>query len=256
VARQYKCVDCKRGFKSQFALTAHIRFCKESKTAKCPECNKSCNKRGLATHRYNKHGVAGTSRWSIRARKAKKPVKKPAKKAIISGSRIEFMIRENLQKPFFQDVLKEWAMHVECAAEEKVVDATTFANLYLEMMRDPRNDEARQGCAAFATFMNPRNWRKILEVLRGAVDKETLATFEKPEAEAFYKQFKKMIIEQITEYWGQFLQSRVREEAVEVPQSVPTWKDQAIKAATDKIEFHNAEIKRLEAYIQVTKELP
>ena len=121
---------------------------------------------------------------------------------------MESMIRENLQKPFFQEVLKEWALHVDSAAEDKVVDATTFANLYLEMMRDPRNDEARQGCAAFATFMKPRNWKKMLGVLSGALDAETMATFQKPEAEEFYKQFKAMVLEQITEYWEQFLASR------------------------------------------------
>lgn len=118
------------------------------------------------------------------------------------------MIRESMQKPFFQDVLKEWAMHVESASEEKVVDATTFANLYLEMMRDPKNDESRQGCAAFATFMKPRSWKKLLSVLKGSLDAETLASFEKPEAEEFYKQFKAMVLEQIAEYWEQFLASR------------------------------------------------
>lgn len=123
-------------------------------------------------------------------------------------NRMESMIRESMQKPFFQDVLKEWAMHVESASEEKVVDATTFANLYLEMMRDPKNDESRQGCAAFATFMKPRSWKKLLSVLKGSLDAETLASFEKPEAEEFYKQFKAMVLEQIAEYWEQFLASR------------------------------------------------
>src|SRR4029078_11987163 len=59
----------------------------------------------------------------------------------IVENRMESMIRESLKKPFFQEVLKEWALHVEDAAETKTIDATTFANLYLEMMRDPRNDE-------------------------------------------------------------------------------------------------------------------
>lgn len=121
---------------------------------------------------------------------------------------MESMIRESLKKPFFQEVLKEWALHVEDAAETKTIDATTFANLYLEMMRDPRNDEARQGCAAFATFMKPRSWKKLLGVLKDALDPETLATFQRTEAEEFYKQFKAMVLEQITEYWEQFLASR------------------------------------------------
>lgn len=139
--------------------------------------------------------------------------------AIVEG-RMEAMIRENLQKPFFQDVLREWAVHVESAVEDKVVDATTFANLYLEMMRDPRNDEARQGCAAFATFMKPRSWKKMMAVLRDALDAETVATFSKPEAEEFYKQFKAMVLEQITEYWEQFLAARQqRNSPAQAPQN-------------------------------------
>jgi len=135
------------------------------------------------------------------------PAQQSPGEAIVEN-RMETMIRESLQKPFFQEVLKEWALHVDSAAEEHVVDATTFANLYLEMMRDPRNDEARQGCAAFATFMKPRSWKKMLAVLRGSLDGDTLAAFEKPEAEEFYKQFKAMVLEQITEYWEQFLAAR------------------------------------------------
>jgi hypothetical protein len=147
------------------------------------------------------------------------PAQQSPGEAIVEN-RMETMIRESLQKPFFQEVLKEWALHVDSAAEEKVVDATTFANLYLEMMRDPRNDEARQGCAAFATFMKPRSWKKMLAVLRGSLEADTLAAFEKPEAEEFYKQFKAMVLEQITEYWEQFLAARQqRNGAAQAPQN-------------------------------------
>lgn len=143
---------------------------------------------------------------------ATQPAPQSPGEAIVEN-RMESMIRESLKKPFFQEVLKEWALHVEDAAETKTIDATTFANLYLEMMRDPRNDEARQGCAAFATFMKPRSWKKLLGVLNDALDGETLATFQRPEAEEFYKQFKAMVLEQITEYWEQFLASRQQKNA-------------------------------------------
>jgi hypothetical protein len=136
------------------------------------------------------------------------PASKPGPVEAMVENRMETLIRENLRKPFFQEVLKEWALHVESSVEDGSVDATTFANLYLEMMRDPRNDEGRQGCAAFATFMKPRSWKKMLAVLKEAIDEETLATFQKPEAEEFYKQFKAMVLEQITEYWEQFLAAR------------------------------------------------
>jgi len=143
----------------------------------------------------------------------------PSPGEAIVENRMETMIRESLQKPFFQEVLKEWAMHIDCAAEEKVVDATTFANLYLEMMRDPRNDEARQGCAAFATFMKPRSWKKMMVVLGPSLQPETLESFQRPEAEEFYKQFKAMVLEQITEYWEQFLASRQQRAGGAAPQA-------------------------------------
>lgn len=152
----------------------------------------------------------------------------------IVQNRMESMIRENLQKPFFQEVLKEWAMHIECAAEEKVVDATTFANLYLEMMRDPRNDEARQGCAAFATFMKPRSWKKMLAVLSGSLEQETLSAFQRPEAEEFYKQFKAMVLEQITEYWEQFLASRQQRNGAAAQQPAPPNSNPAAAAPVEQ----------------------
>lgn len=128
MARQYKCAACKRGFKNQFALSAHIRFCKEQKTLKCPECRKICSRKGLASHRFSKHGVAGTSRWALKAREVKK-----SPKAVI---------------------------------------------------RD------------------------------------------------------------------------LKEQPVPIPQPAGIWKDQAIRVAMEKITFHNAEIKALEEYIQLTKDLP
>jgi hypothetical protein len=94
---------------------------------------------------------------------------------------------------------------VDNSAETGVVDATSFANLYLEMMRAPRNDEGRQGCAAFATFMKPRNWKKMYAVLKEAIDSEVKESFEKQEAAEFYEQFRAMVIEQIRDYWAQFL---------------------------------------------------
>jgi len=128
--------------------------------------------------------------------------------SIVAGvveNKMESMIRENLQKPFFQEVLKEWALHVDACAETGTVDATTFANLYMVMMQDVRNEETRQGCAAFATFMKPRPWKKMFAVLKGALDAETLESFQKAEAGEFYEQFRSMVISQIQDYWEQFL---------------------------------------------------
>jgi hypothetical protein len=131
--------------------------------------------------------------------------------SVVAGiveNKMETVIRENLRKPFFQEVLKEWALHVDNSQETGVVDATTFANLYLEMMRDPRNDEGRQGCAAFATFMKPRNWKKMYAILKDAVDSEVRESFDRPAAAEFYEQFRAMVIEQIRDYWEQFMAAK------------------------------------------------
>lgn len=149
-----------------------------------------------------------TSDVPIQRQEAQTAPAKPEARMGESENRIEMVIRKNLEHPDFQAVLSEWALHVENSIEEGKIDATPFANFYLEKMRDPRDDDGRQGCAAFATFMRPRSWKKMLEVFRGAVGAEIQATFDKPEAEEFYKQFKTMVIEQIKEYWEQFLASR------------------------------------------------
>jgi Na+-transporting NADH:ubiquinone oxidoreductase subunit NqrC len=74
----YTCTKCKEPFKNRFALTAHLRFCKKGlrppgKGGKieCPECKQKFPGQGLGSHRKSKHGVAGTSRWAVKARKAK-----------------------------------------------------------------------------------------------------------------------------------------------------------------------------------------
>jgi hypothetical protein len=107
-----------------------------------------------------------------------------------------------LKKPLFQDVLREWAVHIESSIEDKVVDATTFANLYLEMMRDPRT---RKEFGYFFTFMLRFTWQELLVAFRKAVDTDTSDTFDKPEAEKFYKQFKDIVVWQVMEFWAQFL---------------------------------------------------
>lgn len=155
---------------------------------------------------------------------------KPVEQGIVAGiveSKMENMIRENLRKPFFQDVLKEWAVHVDNCEETNVVDAAPFANLYLEMMRDPHNDEARQGCAGFATFMKPRNWKKMFSILKDALDPTLLESFSKPAASEFYEQFRAMVIEQIKDYWAQFLAAKAAQKQAPVHQEPAPVKNQA-----------------------------
>lgn len=133
--------------------------------------------------------------------------------SIVTGiveNKMESMIRESLRKPFFQEVLKEWALHVDESQESGKVDATTFANLYMVMMQDAKNEEGRQGCAAFATFMKPRNWKKMYAVLKTAMDEETQQSFEKPAAAEFYEQFRAIVITHIRDYFEQFMADKVK----------------------------------------------
>jgi hypothetical protein len=128
----------------------------------------------------------------------------PMTDAQASGSHMESIIREQMGTQLAQEIIEEWALYVESGS-----DATTFANLYLEMMRDPRSDEKRQACAAFAAFMKVRKWGKVYKVIRPFLRAETQEILDRPEAEGFYEQFRAMVILQIQDYWDQFVASKL-----------------------------------------------
>lgn len=117
--------------------------------------------------------------------------------------KMDLVIQDMLKKPLLKSVIQEWALHVESES-----DATTFANFYMEMMRDQKNDESRQACAGFATYMKPRNWDLMLRSLAPHLEPDVLRAFKHPYAKDFYEQFRAMVIEQIREYWEQFLATR------------------------------------------------
>lgn len=134
-------------------------------------------------------------------------------------TRMDEIIQQMLGKPFFKQVLNEWALHVESGE-----DATTFANLYLEWMRDPRDDEGRKACAAFATYMRPRKWERMFKVLEPHLEEDVKAVFQTEGAESFYEVFRTCVIEQIKDYWEQFLEARNKKRtgAGRTPASEPT----------------------------------
>lgn len=134
-------------------------------------------------------------------------------------SKMDSIIQQNLKNPIFKEIIKEWALHVQSGS-----DATTFANLYLEMMRDPHNDEGRKACAAFATYMKPRNWEMMFKALAPQLDADVVKSFQLPEAEDFYEAFRAMVVEQIRDYWEQFIAARKaqqQQQAAKVPQAAP-----------------------------------
>lgn len=120
------------------------------------------------------------------------------------NQRVEDVIRENLNTPMLQDVLAEWALHVEDSASTGVVNATTFANFYIQLMQDEKSYDTRKGCAAFATFMKPRSWKKVYSILREAMNEDQKKIFDLPQAEEFYGQFKRLVLDQIMQYFEQF----------------------------------------------------
>jgi hypothetical protein len=118
-------------------------------------------------------------------------------------AQMEQVIQENIQTPLAKQILREWAVHVESGC-----DATTFANMYMDWMRDPKDDATRKACSGFANFMKPRKWDKMFAVLDGHLEPEVAAIFRMPEAAVFYEQFRSMVVEQIKDYWEQFLAAR------------------------------------------------
>jgi hypothetical protein len=118
---------------------------------------------------------------------------------------MEKLIQDMMDEPFFKEVMKEWALHVQEEA-----DPTTFANMYIEWMRDPERHQARQACSMFANVMKVRNWKRMLAILEPKLSAEVMVQFRKPYATDFYDGFKTMVLEQIRVYWQAFLEEQAR----------------------------------------------
>ncbi|HXX92350.1 MAG TPA: hypothetical protein VEN81_01875, partial [Planctomycetota bacterium] len=130
----------------------------------------------------------------------------PAPQAQGGGNvNMEKLIQDMMEQPFFQEVMKEWALHVEEEA-----DPTTFANMYLEWMRDPQNHESRQACSMFANVMKVRSWAKMMKILEPKLPADIVAVFKKPYATDFYDGFKEMVVKQVMAYWQGFLEEQER----------------------------------------------
>lgn len=126
-------------------------------------------------------------------------IKESTPVSVGSASFVEF-VKQHLPKDFFN----EWAKQLEADPS----DATTFTNAFMEMLRGPENHNERKACAVFSNFMKSRSWPEIQEILKDSLDEKTKAIFQKPESVQFYEQFKAMVLEQIRDYWEQFLELR------------------------------------------------
>jgi hypothetical protein len=111
---------------------------------------------------------------------------------------------ESVQKYLPKDIFSEWARQIKTTP----TDATAFANTFLELMRHPENHDERRAAAIFATLIKDRPWAETLEMLTASLDDQTQVIFSTDQAEVFYEQFKAMVLEQIREYWEQFMKKR------------------------------------------------
>lgn len=131
-----------------------------------------------------------------------------------------------LKRPQFADIVKEWALHVKTGNAP-----TSFAHMYLELMRDPDDHEARKACTVFANFMTPRDWPAMFNVIGPHVAPDTLEIFETPEAEEFYEGFRAIVVSSIQDYFEQYMMEKKaakdaaaagRVNQAEVEQEVPS----------------------------------
>lgn len=128
---------------------------------------------------------------------------------------MEQVIATMTERPFFKEVLKEWAAHVEAGN-----DSSTFANMYMEWMRDegtPEAAEARKACTMFANFMAIRDWKAMFPHLKPGIPAEKHAVMQGEAAEEFYEGFRTMVVESVRDYWkAYFEQKRQEREAARI----------------------------------------
>lgn len=122
--------------------------------------------------------------------------------------KMEEIVKQQLKDPVAQQLLKEWVTHVDAETSP-----TVFANIFMEYMTRSPDDNLRKACGGLMTFINPRKWPQVLEVVGGVLSAEQRQILEKPYAEEFYVAFKTMVSESLDEYFEQFLEQRRQKKA-------------------------------------------
>lgn len=116
---------------------------------------------------------------------------------------MEDIVQSMVGQPFFQKVLKEWALHVRSGQ-----DATTFVNMYMNWMNDPVDHEGRKATSMFANFIAPRSWAELYAVIKPKLSPEIIKTFDTEDAEKYYETFRALVTESIAAYWEGVAQER------------------------------------------------
>lgn len=112
------------------------------------------------------------------------------------------ILEQLLSRPWAKDILKEWARHIM-----KKTDPAMFANLFLEMMRDPESHGLRRDATAFLTFAASRDWDELVQDLTTVADKGVMKAFAQSYAPTFYEGWKAMVMHQVEDYFGQTIRN-------------------------------------------------
>lgn len=120
-----------------------------------------------------------------------------AQAAAQEGERpMEEIVQQMVEQPFFQSVLKEWALHVRTGQ-----NATTFVNMYMNWMNDPQDHEGRKATTMFANFIAPRPWAELYAVIKPKLKPEIIKIFDTKDADEYYETFRGLVTESIAAYW-------------------------------------------------------
>lgn len=120
-----------------------------------------------------------------------------------NGNYMESLIVQQIQTPLGQEMMQEWALHVDSCTED-AIDSTSFVATYLEMMKDDFHPEKRQACVALAAFMKVRKWDRMYRIIRPYLAPEVQEVLDRPIAALFYEQFRGLVILQIKAFFEQF----------------------------------------------------
>lgn len=110
-----------------------------------------------------------------------------------------------LSRPEAKEIVGELVRNIK-----KKNDPNIFASLYLEIMRDPKNDDLRRDACALLMFSGSRSWDEMLKELKPTVNKANLKILKSPTANLFYVNWKKMVMFQVKRYWRSYFR-RIRE---------------------------------------------
>lgn len=134
------------------------------------------------------------------------------------------LVQDFLSKPFFREVLKDWVRQVE-----RGQDATAFATMYMEWLKDPEDHRGRKAAATFANYMSSRDWPEVLKALDPNLEPAQREALARKNAEEFYLTFRYLVCESFREYWEGF--AHARRQTAQQPPPAPIVGDGRERAA-------------------------